>query len=76
MKVYKTKEELTEAVDDYLGMKGRFVQERGFSSRLSYFSPSGVELCRFSICESDQGWRVNDYSFSIRILTELIEEER
>ena len=70
MKVYKTKEDLKAAVDDYLGMKGRFRWSGPCTPCLSYHSPTGVMICMLSVRESKDGWRVNEDGVGFRVLTE------
>jgi hypothetical protein len=69
---------LIEAVDAYLGMKGRFTSD-GCCESLSYFSPTGVEICRLRVHHRhDQGWEINDFTTGkiIPSIRELPDEDR
>jgi len=67
VKFYSSRQELKKAVDDHLGMKGRFMED-DVGKHLCYLSPRGVTICRLHVGHHlDRGWHVSDFTTGYKI---------
>jgi len=56
-----TKEELKQAIDNYLGMVGELGEGYG-EHKIIYKSPTGIKLFDFIIGDYDDGWQFGGHS--------------